>query len=181
MCGWMMNSLLNIQLIKIQTTFCSFSISIPAWTKLIFQNMNWIFSQRLFFKGLCSSFKVMDFRHAATQNSSELGKMFGQQDTFLAGVCEPKKKIECRTHIFSLSFECSMYQEITFWVSDFLVLPCDVHQLVRSCEPHTVFSQMLLLNIICADAAVFGLSFPMVLSYLVTNYAHHRQTCVIRH
>lgn len=86
MCGWMMNSLLNINILQLFYLYPSVDEVDISEYELDF------FSQRLFFKGHYSSFKLMDFRHAATQNSSELGKMFGQQDTFLAGVCEPKKK-----------------------------------------------------------------------------------------
>lgn len=93
------------------------------------------------------------------------------------------QKKKGRICIFSLSIECCIYQEITFffYVSDFLILPCGVYEPVCLCEPHAMFSQMLPLNIICADAAVLGLSLPMVLSYLVSNYPNLKQTWVITH
>lgn len=114
MCGWMMNSLLNINILQLFYLYPSVDEVDISEYELDF------FSQRLFFKGHYSSFKLMDFRHAATQNSSELGKMFGQQDTFLAGVCEPKKKkkksagpTSLACHLNALSTRKLLFESVT--------------------------------------------------------------------
>lgn len=120
---------LNTQLIKIQTTFCSFSVSCtdntsssqPAWTKLIFQNMNCIISQRLFFKGRCSSFKVMGFRYTAIRIPQTLERCLASRIHSFAGVCEPKKiekrEKECRIslacHSNALSTRKLLFESVT--------------------------------------------------------------------